>query len=350
MTTRKGIDTASAGAEPAEPTNPAARATGQPIGPAGPAAGPNQRDGAPTAEAGLDDLVDELEAALGAMLKRSTLTPDSSAPPATASGSPGTNRRRRQDEVASKEPPQLSGSGCEETRGPYIVARRSDPSADGDPISPPMERPEPSASAAFHPSQLRPSAALPKSEFHAAGSPHAAPEPLWDEPEGERQEPFPAQLAAAGASLRPAKSPVGAIDDTAPTDHLSAFWDILPTLSDIAGIAPPEDIDGISFLPVLKGNEQEQEQHEYLYWEFPAYGGQQAVRMGKWKGLRKDIISDGNLEIELYNLEEDIQEQHNLADQYPDIVSRMERIMEREHTVPVLDEFKMQALTRISGN
>lgn len=136
----------------------------------------------------------------------------------------------------------------------------------------------------------------------------------------------------------------GVVPAGSSTDHISAFWDVLPTLSDIAGVTPPDHINGISFLPVLQGNEQEQEQHEYLYWEFPAYGGQQAVRMGKWKGIRKNIISDGNLEIELYNLEEDIQEQENVADRHPDIVNKIERIMEREHTVAELDEFKMQAL------
>lgn len=128
------------------------------------------------------------------------------------------------------------------------------------------------------------------------------------------------------------------------TDHISAFWDILPTFSEIAGVKPPEEIDGISFLPVLLGNENRQEVHEYLYWEFPASGGQQAVRMGKWKGLRKNIIRQGNLEIELYDLEEDIQEQHNVANQHLDIVAEMELILEKEHSVPELERFRMQAL------
>jgi arylsulfatase A-like enzyme len=97
-------------------------------------------------------------------------------------------------------------------------------------------------------------------------------------------------------------------------------------------------------LPVLKGNDRDQRQHEYLYWEFPSYGGQQAVRLDKWKGIRKNILSEGNLEIELYNLEEDLQEQNNVADRYPDIVEKIERIMELEHTVPELDEFSMPAL------
>lgn len=128
------------------------------------------------------------------------------------------------------------------------------------------------------------------------------------------------------------------------TDHISAFWDVMPTLSELVGIEAPEDTDGISFLPVLLGNESEQEQHDYLYWEYPGSGGQQAVRMGKWKAVRSGIISEGNLEIELYDLEADVQEQNNVADRHPEVVEEIRRIMEQSHTVPELDEFKMPAL------
>src|SRR5690606_41178967 len=50
------------------------------------------------------------------------------------------------------------------------------------------------------------------------------------------------------------------------TDHISAFWDVLPTLTEIAGVAIPEDVDGISFRPALTG--QEQQAHDDLDWEF----------------------------------------------------------------------------------
>lgn len=51
------------------------------------------------------------------------------------------------------------------------------------------------------------------------------------------------------------------------SDHVSAFWDILPTVCDVASIAPPEDIDGISLVPTLLGRPAEQKAHAYLYWE-----------------------------------------------------------------------------------
>jgi arylsulfatase len=124
------------------------------------------------------------------------------------------------------------------------------------------------------------------------------------------------------------------------SDHISAFWDVMPTLADIAGLPTPET-DGISFLPTLTGKEQPE--HPYLYWEYPEYGGQQAVRMGKWKGIRKDI-KKGNMVLELYNLENDLQEQYNVADEQPEIINKMEDIMQKEHQVAELDRFKMEAL------
>jgi len=116
----------------------------------------------------------------------------------------------------------------------------------------------------------------------------------------------------------------------------------MPTLCDIIGLPIPEQTDGISLLPTLLNNSQTKK-HEYLYWEFPAYSGQQAVRVGKWKGIRKDIFNM-NLDIELYDLDNDIQEQNNLAAQYPDIVEKIEAIMIQEHIPSSLDQFKFVQL------
>ena len=100
-------------------------------------------------------------------------------------------------------------------------------------------------------------------------------------------------------------------------------------------------MDGISYLPELLGAEQEE--HPYLYWEFPASGGQQAVRMGQWKAIRKDI-REGNLQLELYNLEEDMGEQQNVASAHPDLIQEIEQIMKKEHTPAQLERFRMEAL------
>ena len=126
-------------------------------------------------------------------------------------------------------------------------------------------------------------------------------------------------------------------------EHISAFWDVLPTFGELVNIKDPEDIDGISFLPTLLGNEKQQKQHEFLYWEFPSYQGQQAVRMGDWKGIRKNIFK-GNMKIELYNLKDDLTESKDVADQHPEIVVQIEGIMKKEHTTAEIDKFKIKQL------
>lgn len=126
------------------------------------------------------------------------------------------------------------------------------------------------------------------------------------------------------------------------SDHISAFWDVLPTITDITGAGTPDDIDGISFLPVLEGRDK-QEEHEYLYWEFPAYQGQQAVRMGRWKAVRKNIFG-GNMDIELYDLESDPTESEDISDRYPEIVARMDSIMKEAHKPPELERFSFKEL------
>ena len=125
------------------------------------------------------------------------------------------------------------------------------------------------------------------------------------------------------------------------SNHISAFYDLMPTICDIAGIEPPEDIDGISFKSALLN--QEQKKHDFLYWEFPSYNGQQAVRIGKWKGVRKNIF-DGNLTIELYDLEVDLEEKTDVSNQYPEIVKKMEVIMRQEHKPAANEKFKFKQL------
>lgn len=122
----------------------------------------------------------------------------------------------------------------------------------------------------------------------------------------------------------------GRIRPSTTTDHISAFWDVLPTIAEITGAEPPAGLDGISFAPTLLGRSDQQKQHEYLYWEFPAYGGQQAVRTGRWKGVRQNMLRAKNpnpLRIELYDLETDVGESKNLAAERADVVARIEAIM-----------------------
>lgn len=118
-------------------------------------------------------------------------------------------------------------------------------------------------------------------------------------------------------------------------DHISAFWDYLPTFAELTGKNIPKDIDGISMLPTLLGETSKQKQHEYLYWEFHEGGSKQAVRVGKWKAVRLLPIS----QTELYDLSVDIGETRNLARQHPDMVQKAEHLFvtarEDEETWPL---------------
>jgi len=119
----------------------------------------------------------------------------------------------------------------------------------------------------------------------------------------------------------------GVVPATATSEHVGAFWDILPTFADLAGQPTPKDIDGISFFPTLvtKGL---QKKHDALYWEFYEQGGKQAVLMGDWKGIRLDAKKDPDGPIALYNLAEDLGEETDVATQNPKIVKQIEKLME----------------------
>jgi arylsulfatase A-like enzyme len=110
------------------------------------------------------------------------------------------------------------------------------------------------------------------------------------------------------------------------TDHVSAQWDLLPTMAELAGARPPNGIDGVSLLPVLRGRRQQPE-HEYLYWEFHEGGYAQAARMGRWKAVRHGTSGP----IELYDLQSDVGETLDVAGKHPEVVKRMTEIMKREH-------------------
>lgn len=110
----------------------------------------------------------------------------------------------------------------------------------------------------------------------------------------------------------------------------AAFWDLLPTCCAAAGCAAPAGIDGVNLLSGWTGDAQ-RATHAYLLWEFPAYGGQQALRVGDDKLVRRDI-RQGNRSFELYNLVDDPGETSDLAAEQPDRVRRMEQLLERERT------------------
>lgn len=127
----------------------------------------------------------------------------------------------------------------------------------------------------------------------------------------------------------------GTVKPGSTSAHIGAFWDVMPTFVDITGAPAPRFTDGISFLPALKGKGR-QPKHDYLYWEFHEGGGRQAVRMGKWKGIKLQVKKDPNAPIALYDLEKDPAEKNDIAAQHPDIVRKIgEKINEAHVESPV---------------
>lgn len=140
-------------------------------------------------------------------------------------------------------------------------------------------------------------------------------------------------------------------------DRVTGFEDWLPTLVELAGdpSATPANLDGISFAPTLLG--QSQEPRPFLYREFPQRGGAQFVRAGDWKLIRhiggsnaktRDFVGGGVAsrppgapdpepriaegEYELFNLAADPSEQSNIAAQHPDVVARLAKVLDEQHT------------------
>ena len=118
-------------------------------------------------------------------------------------------------------------------------------------------------------------------------------------------------------------------------DHQLAFYDLMPTFCDIAGIenyetryanpaAENDSFDGLSFYPTLTG-EGEQQAHEFLYWEF-SETNMMGLRMGNWKM----VVKQGNCK--LFDLATDLHEDNDVAAQHPEVVAKMKAILKSQHT------------------
>ena len=141
----------------------------------------------------------------------------------------------------------------------------------------------------------------------------------------------------------------GQVEAGSVNDHQLAFYDLMPTFCDIAGIdnyverytnkeLEVDYFDGLSFAPTLLG-EGEQEAHEFLYWEFHETN-MMALRMGNWK-----LVVQGGT-CKLYDLVTDLHEDNNLASKYPDVVKKMKEILLREHTPSKISQFNSITLPK----
>jgi arylsulfatase A len=140
----------------------------------------------------------------------------------------------------------------------------------------------------------------------------------------------------------------GKINKGTVTDHISAQYDLKATLADITG-QEKGYTDGISFYPVLLGNDDRQKKHEYLYWEFPGQGGQYAVRMDKWKGVHRSPVRGGPARWEIYNLDEDWAEVNDLAENHPELVKKFDGIV-NQRTPSHIPRWNFSANSRTDSN
>ena len=110
------------------------------------------------------------------------------------------------------------------------------------------------------------------------------------------------------------------------SDYIGYFGDFMATAAELAGVAPPDRIDSINLVPVLRG--EAGTPHEFLYWEFYEQGSAQAARQGRWKAVRKPMHTGP---VELYDLVADVGETRDLAAAEPEVAARMAALMDEAH-------------------
>ncbi len=112
------------------------------------------------------------------------------------------------------------------------------------------------------------------------------------------------------------------------SDHVGYAGDFFATLAELTNQTLPANLDSISILPTLKGHSGQQQRHEYLYWEFYEQGSKQAVRAQNWKAIRMPMLTGTT---ELYDLASDPSEMTNVAAEHPEVVHRLETMMDQAH-------------------
>jgi len=114
--------------------------------------------------------------------------------------------------------------------------------------------------------------------------------------------------------------------------HVSAFWDFMSTVCELAGLPAPEGLDGISYAPVLRGEESAQQRHDSLYWEFHELGGRRAILADDWKLVQYGLKPGAFGKPQLYHLGKDAAETTDLAERHPDRVRGLLERMKRART------------------
>lgn len=125
------------------------------------------------------------------------------------------------------------------------------------------------------------------------------------------------------------------------SDFASAQYDIMATIAAVTG-QKLENTDGISLLPTLLGKTDEQQDHDFLYWEYPENGGQIAIRLGKWKAVKLDVRKKGygRTPWMIFDLENDRKEEQDLAAQHPELIKKFDTIVDHQHQPAHIKEWE----------
>lgn len=116
------------------------------------------------------------------------------------------------------------------------------------------------------------------------------------------------------------------------TPHAAYFGDWFATAAELAGASTPDNLDSVSFVPTLIGDdgggggETSQVHHQEIYWEFHEGGFTQAVlHEGRWKAIRSRATTDYPVpSLALYDLESDPSEATDISAQHPALVAKLD--------------------------
>ena len=128
----------------------------------------------------------------------------------------------------------------------------------------------------------------------------------------------------------------GVVEPGSRCDRYVMIEDFYPTLLEMGGVRQykvPQQVDGRSFMPLLRQT-GDPSRGRALIWNYPNVWGNTgpgislncAIRLGSWKL----IYNYKTGEKELYNVDQDISEEHNLAANNPEKVRQLSRRLGRE--------------------
>jgi len=115
------------------------------------------------------------------------------------------------------------------------------------------------------------------------------------------------------------------------SDYISAFWDYLPTFAELIGQDIPAHTDGVSLMPVIRGEQNIQRPEDKpIYVEFICKGHEgRSIRVGDWKLIQ--WLKKKNQNTELYNLKDDPSENNDLFSSYAEKAEELMTLLKNEH-------------------